>query len=105
MGSGARTATPSRPLGDRGSNEVPPLAPGAVVVADPGIAEQIGQDEPGEARPLADPAVGDDVVGLLEADLALVDRAQLLGRLERAVLVDRAAPGDVLGTRDVAAAE
>ena len=58
----SRSCRGSGPLGDRGSDEVAPLAPGAVVVPDLGVSEQVGQDKPGQARPLADPAVGDDVV-------------------------------------------
>src|SRR5690606_30110711 len=92
-------------LGDRHADEVAPLGPRAVVVADLRVAEQVGEHEPGEARPLADPAVGDDLVRRVEAALALEDRPQLVGRLEGAVLVDRPRPGDAPGPRDVPAAE
>src|SRR3954470_24570757 len=44
------------------ADQAPVLRPRAVVVADPLIAEQLVQDEPGMAAPLADPAVGDDVL-------------------------------------------
>src|SRR6266571_5497387 len=40
-------------------HEVPPLRPGAVVVPDVRVAEEVLQDEPRVRRPLADPGGGD----------------------------------------------
>jgi len=58
------------------------------------------QDEPGVGRALADPAVGDDV--LVGRDpLGLVERGEVLGALERAVLLDRLGPRDRRGARDM----
>src|SRR4051812_17868988 len=45
---------------DGGRDQVAPLGPAPVVVADIGIAEQVAQDEPGVAAALADAAVGHD---------------------------------------------
>ena len=47
---------------DRHPHHGAPLGPRAVVVADAREAEQLVQHEPRERRPLADPAVRDDVV-------------------------------------------
>ena len=47
---------------DGGADEVAPLGPGAVVVADLVEAQQILEDEPGVRTALADAAVGDDFV-------------------------------------------
>src|SRR5918994_7411875 len=47
---------------DRGAEEAAPFGPGAVVVADVRVAEELGQDEPGVAGALANPAVGDHVL-------------------------------------------
>src|SRR5581483_5483928 len=96
-----RSGSPS----DRGPHQVAPFGPGAVIILAVRVAEQIGQHEPGEAGTLADAAVGDDRVVRLEADLLLVDGAELLGGLEGPVLLDGSAPGDVLGARDMPAAE
>src|SRR2546430_13428309 len=84
------------------SHEVPPLRPGAVVVPDVRVAEEVLQDEPRVGRPLADPAVCDDLLIRRHA-FRLVERLQLLRRLERPVLVDGLGPGDVLRPGDVAA--
>ena len=71
---------------------VAPLGPAAVVVAYLGEPEQMGQDEPGVAGPLADPAVGDHVIVRGEPLLALVDVLQILPGLEGAVLGSRPGP-------------
>src|SRR4051794_37275149 len=60
-------------LGDGRANQVAPLCPGTVVVADLRVTQQVMQHEPGVAGPLADAAVGDDVVARLEAQLVAVD--------------------------------
>src|SRR5687767_717171 len=61
---------------DRGAHQVAPLRPGAVIVANLRVAEQVVQYEPGVRRPLADPAVRDDVVRRLQAQLVPVDLDQ-----------------------------
>src|SRR5215216_5145430 len=70
----------SGPL-DRHPDQVPPLHPRAVVVPHPREPKQLGQDKPGMAGALTDAAVGDDVVLPPKAQLPLVNRPQLLGRL------------------------
>src|SRR5438093_12214819 len=77
------------------------LRPGSVVVLDGSVPEQLGQREPRVARALTDPAVGDDLLVGGHA-LALVQRLELIGRLERPILVRRLDPGDVRGAGDVA---
>src|SRR6266699_4186863 len=44
---------------DRRPHEVPPLRPGAVVVPDVRVSEEVLQDEPRVRRPLADSTIGD----------------------------------------------
>src|SRR5215831_17428503 len=79
------------------------LGPTAVVVAHVGIAQQFLEHEPGVARPLTNPAVGDD--RLLPKDAFTgVELAQLVRALERAVLVGGLGPRDVLGSWNMAAA-
>src|SRR5690349_5294583 len=85
---------------DRRADQAAPLGPGAVVVADVRVAEQLGQHEPGVRRPLPDPAVGDDrLVG--GNALTTVDLLQLAGRLEGAVGVGGRRPGNALRARHV----
>src|SRR5437016_7522105 len=84
-------------------HEIPPLGPGAVVVPHIRVAEEVLQHEPGVRRPLADPAVGDDLLVRRHA-LRLVKGPQLLRRLEGPVLVHGLPPRDVLRARDVPAA-
>src|SRR5687768_7908539 len=91
-------------LRDRHADGVAPLGPAAIVVPNLGIPEQVGEDEPGVRRALADAAVRDHVVSPLQALLPLIDRAQLLGGPEGPIGVRRARPRDVLRARDVAAA-
>src|SRR5690348_5867097 len=67
-----------RTLDDGRADQVAPLGPGAVVVADLGIAHQVVQHEPRVARPLTDPAVGDDVVARFQAQLVAVDLDELV---------------------------
>src|SRR3712207_1764693 len=62
---------------DGGADGVTPLRPGAVVVADVAVAEQVVEHEPGVARALPDAAVGDHLLAPREAGLALVDRPEL----------------------------
>src|SRR5579875_1078811 len=88
---------------DRDADERAVLGPRSVVVLDVLLAEQLVQGEPGVARTLPDAAVRDGVLALVEAGF-LVQGAQLVVGLERAVLVGRLAPRDVDGRRDVAAA-
>src|SRR3990172_4400945 len=88
---------------DRLADHAAPLRPGAVVVADLRVAEQVLQDEPGVRGALADAAVGDGWLVLRDPG-APVEFGQLAGGLEGAVIVDGLGPGDVHGARDVAAA-
>src|SRR5205823_1031667 len=92
-----------RRLLDRHADHAAPLGPAAVVVADPLVAEQLVEDEPGVARPLADPAVGDDVLVGRDA-LGLVEVLELLAGLERAVLANGLSPRDRGGAGNVAGA-
>src|SRR5829696_1280279 len=85
---------------DRHVDEVPPLGPRPVVVLDGVVPEQLVQHEPGVRRALADPAVGDHLFAVRHA-LALVELAQLVGRLEGAVLAHRLRPRDGGRARDV----
>src|SRR5262249_41612841 len=85
------------------SDHAAPLGPRAVVVLHVLVAEQLLQHEPGVRRALADAAVGDDLFVGRDA-LAAVELPQLIGRLERPILVGRLAPGDVLRTWNVPAA-
>src|SRR6185436_12042393 len=102
--SGSSGMTASALDGD--PDEISPFGPAPIIVADLLVAQQMGQDEPGVAAALADAAVDDDVVVLLQPRLSFVDGTQLAGGLERAVLgVDGARPGDVGGSRDVPAAQ
>src|SRR5215213_6568308 len=102
--SGMRTSSGSALDGN--PDEVPPLGPAPIIVADLLVAQQVGQDEPGVAAALTDAAIDDHVVLPLQPGLRFVDGAQLLGGLEGAVLgVDGPRPGDVRRARDVAAAQ
>src|SRR6476659_7739447 len=85
---------------DRDSDERTVFGPGAVVVLDVLVAKQLVQGEPGMAGPLADTAVRDRVLPVVEAGGA-IERTQLVVRLERPVFVSRLAPRDVDGSRDV----
>src|SRR5207249_2018489 len=76
---------------DRRPHKVPPLRPGAVVVPDVRVAEEVLQDEPRVRRPLPDTAVGDDLLVLGHA-LRFIEGLQLLRRLERAILVHGLCP-------------
>ena len=60
---------------DGGPDGVAPLGPGAVVVADVVVAEQVVEHEPGVARALADTAVGYDVVAIRKTGFTFVDVA------------------------------
>src|SRR5688500_15950331 len=83
-----------RTLFDRHVHQVAPLGPGAVVVANPGVAEQVLEHEPGVRRALTDAAVGNHVFVGGDA-LTFVDAAQLFRALEGAVFADRGGPRDV----------
>src|SRR2546426_1305179 len=74
-----------RSLRDRRADEVAPLGPRPVVVPHLLDAEQVLKREPGMARPLADAAVGDDLVCRLLLEKKKVQLQQLLERLEGAV--------------------
>jgi hypothetical protein len=55
LGSGRRSF-----LFDRSADQISPLCPGAVVVADVLDAEKVFQDKPGVGAALADPAIGNN---------------------------------------------
>src|SRR5581483_7113450 len=89
---------------DRHSDRAAPFGPRTVVVADVGVTQELVEHEPRVRGPLADAAVRDDLAVRRDA-LPAVDLLQLVVALERAVLgVDRGAPRDADGSRDVAAA-
>ena len=91
---------------DRGAYQVAPLGPRSVVVLALLEAEQIGEHEPGVRGALADSAVGDDGTTPGEPRLFLVDLLELVRALEEVrVGIGCPRPGDVLGTRDMAASE
>src|ERR1700712_2132414 len=79
---------------DRDADEGPVLGPGAVVVLHVLMAEDLVQHEPGVRAALADAAVGDGVLGLVEAGVA-VELGQLVVGAEGAVVVRGLAPRDV----------
>src|SRR5680860_37544 len=85
---------------DRDVDETAVLGPRAVVVTNVPIAEKIGENEPGVAGALPDPAVGDDVLISSEA-LVGVERLQLVDRFERPVGLRRGSPRDVARPGDV----
>src|SRR2546425_10646 len=88
---------------NRHGDQTAPLRPGAVVVLDPRVAQQVRQREPGERGPLADPAIGNHV--LIRTDpLALIEALEVLGIFERPILPHVLRPGNVAGPGDVAAA-
>src|SRR5439155_19420133 len=82
------------------SDQRPVFGPGTVVVLHVPVAPQLGQGEPGVGGALADPAVGDDLLVPCHARPA-VQPLELVGGLERAVLVGRLGPRDVGRPRDV----
>src|ERR1700730_9080046 len=88
---------------DRDADGAAPLGPGAVVVPDLRISEQLLQDEPGVGGTLADPAIRDDLAVGPQA-LAGVDAPQVVSALEGPVLLDGGRPRHIDRRRDVAAA-
>src|SRR6185437_14482425 len=85
---------------DRCPDQAAPLGPGAIVVLYPGIAKQLGEDEPGVAAPLAEAAIGDD--WLLRGNPSLKEnRSQLVHLLEGSIFVGGETPGDIPGSGDV----
>src|SRR5579883_3258676 len=85
------------------TDQVAPLRPGAVIIRDFIETQQVFEGEPGVAGPLADAAVGDDGPGTIDA-LRGIERPQLIGRFERAILIGRLAPRNVARARDMTAA-
>src|SRR5699024_4359846 len=85
------------------TDETAPFGPGAVVVTDVVVPEQVFEDKPGVAGALADPAVGDDRL-FAGGALVAVDLAELVRRFERSVIVDRGAPRDIDGAANMARA-
>src|SRR2546426_10586024 len=92
-----------RRLLDRHSDEAPPFGPGAVVVTDALVAEQVLEHKPGVRAALADAAVRDRLALSIDA-LAAIDLTQLVRALEATVFGDRCGPRNVLRARDVPAA-
>src|SRR3954452_15672793 len=88
---------------DRNADEGAVLGPRPVVVLDVRLVEQLVQHEPRVRRALADTAVGDRVLGEVDA-LALVELGELVVAAERAVVVRGLRPRDVLRARHVAGA-
>src|SRR5690606_12582694 len=84
------------------ANRVAILRPRAVIVAN-FVTEDAGEHEPGVARTLANTAIGDDRLGAVDADGG-ESCLEFVSRLERAVFIDRAAPWEVHGARDVTGA-
>src|SRR4029078_10811831 len=77
------------------------LGPRAVVVLDVRVPEQLLEREPRVGGALADPAVRDDLTVAGDA-LGVVQRLELVGGLEGAVVHRRLSPPDVRGAGDVA---
>src|SRR5205085_1418605 len=96
-----RTAGTSGLLLDGHADQRAVLGPRSVVVLDVLVAEELVQREPGVGGALADPAVRDDLAAGSGTG-ALVDRAELVRRLEGAVVVRRLGPGNVRRAGDVA---
>src|SRR5690554_4278702 len=78
------------------------LGPRSVVVAHVLEPEKVGQREPGVSGTLADAAVGDDVVAVLQAGSLAVEGVELGKGPVGPVVCDRLAPGNVVRGRDVA---
>src|SRR5690242_21826467 len=87
---------------DRDTDERAVLGPRTVVVLDVLVAEQLVQREPGVARPLADPAVGNGVATVVEP-LVAVELGEFVVGLEGAVLVGGLRPRHVERGGDVPA--
>src|SRR5215475_13095878 len=85
---------------DRYADQRAVLGPRSVVVLDVRLAEQLVEYEPRVRRPLADPAVRDRRLRVVQAG-GPVDVAQFVVGLERAVLVGRLAPRNAERGRDV----
>src|SRR5258708_23811636 len=79
---------------DRRADQAAVFGPAAVVVADLLVTEEVLQNEPRVRAALADPAIRDGLLRAIEA-LGTIDRAELIGGLEPAVLGDRGRPRDV----------
>src|SRR6266508_2225702 len=88
---------------DRHADDGAVFGPRAVVVLDVLEAQELFQDEPAKRRALANAAVGNHVLIAGDA-FAAVELAQLVGSLERAVLVGCLVPRDVRGAWYVAGA-
>src|SRR4051812_17599635 len=85
---------------DRRADQIAPLGPRTVVVLHVLESEQVFQHEPRVAGALPDAAVRDH--RLVSGDpLRRVQSLQLLRTLERAIVVARLRPGNVLRPRDV----
>src|SRR5947207_2270082 len=78
------------------ADEAAPLGPGAIIVANVRIAQQIVQHEPGVATALPDEAI-DDHLFVGGNAFARIQRAQFLRRSESAVFVHGHHPGNIDG--------
>src|SRR6266699_1641739 len=76
------------------SDEAAPLCPGAIVVANVGIAQQGVQHEPGVATAFPDATIGDHLFVGSDA-MACIQRAQFLRRLEGAIFPHGHRPGNI----------
>src|SRR5947209_2393926 len=85
---------------DRRADQVAPLGPRAVVVLHVAEPEEILQHEPRVARALADAAIRDHRLVGRDA-LRAVQRLQLVGALERPIVVARLRPRDALRAGNV----
>src|SRR5207245_11750624 len=88
---------------DRRADQIPPFRPGAVVVGDIAVSQQILQHKPAMAGALTDAAVGDHRLAAVHA-FGGVQALQLIERPESAVIVASLAPGDVARSGDMPAA-
>ena len=84
---------------DGRANQVSPLGPGAVVVADVLDAHEVFEDKPGVRAALTDAAVCDDFAVAADAFRA-VELLQRVEALECAIFVDGLGPGDIGRARE-----
>src|SRR5215467_7626998 len=93
----------ARFIHDGSADEVAPLGPGAVIVANLVEAEQILEREPRVRAALTDAAVGDDFARTADALIA-IELLQIVEGLESAVLVSGLRPGNIGGLGNMAGA-
>src|SRR5438067_3096081 len=76
------------------ADQTAPLGPRAIVIADGGIAQQIGEYVPGMAATLPDATIGNDLFVRSDA-LTLIQSLQFFNRLEGTVLTHSHAPRNI----------